>query len=81
MSYRFPEFCDRCGDKLRSSIMSKFNQDIICFDCKKDEMQAPGYQKACETELQAVRSEVQNYPGVGLSAKDRMFLKQRRAER
>lgn len=81
MSYRFPEYCDRCDAKLRSSIMSKFNQDIICLDCRTDEKLAPGYKKASEAELQAVRSGVWNYSGVGLSAEDRAFLKQRRAER
>lgn len=71
--------CDRCGAPFGSKIMSKFNQDALCVDCKEDERLAPGFASADAAELAAVRAGVADYPGVGLGPKDQAFLAARRA--
>jgi len=69
--------CARCGDSLTSQIMSKFNHDVICLSCKTDERLAPGYANADATEVAAVRAGDYNFPGVGLTPADRVFLARR----
>lgn len=67
--------CDRCGsDKPNATIMSKFNTDIICDDCKSDEERAPNFKKADEAEIAAVRRGELNFPGIGLTVEDAAFL-------
>ena len=73
--------CARCNAPLHGSVMSKFNQQIICIPCKQDETQAPGYKAAHEAETFAVRNGNYNFPGVGLSSADEAFLAQRRKDR
>jgi hypothetical protein len=73
--------CSRCGDNASASILSKFNFDEICLECKRDEELAPGYREADEAEVAHVRAGNNNYPGVGLSPEDHEFLARRRAER
>jgi hypothetical protein len=76
------KFCSRCGaDASGGSIMSKFNLDIICMACKRDEEEAPGYQAASDAELEAVKNKNYNFPGVGLSEADKKFLAERWAKR
>lgn len=73
--------CDRCKAPLGASIMSKFDQAILCLACKADERLAPGYLLADEAEVAAVRRQEYNFPGVGLTAQDREFLAARLALR
>jgi hypothetical protein len=73
--------CDRCRRRMNGHTMSKFNLDVICFPCKEDERQAPGYKAADEAEMAAVRAGVKDFPGVGLGPADEAFLAQRRAAR
>ena len=58
--------CDRCGADLTIRIMSMFNEQVICPDCKEKEMQRADYKKA----LDAVREEEakgnSNFEGIGL---------------
>lgn len=63
----WPTHCERCGADLSkvSSIMSKFNQDTICSDCKARERAHPGYKAADEAEVASVRAGERNFPGVG----------------
>lgn len=61
----FPKFCQRCGSEMRGSIMSTFNTQIICFDCKDQEMKHPDYERAREAEMEAVRRGDYNFPGIG----------------
>lgn len=75
------ENCDRCGGKLHVRIMSKFNKDTLCTDCKCDERDAPGYAAADATEVAAVKRREYNFPGVGLSSADLAFLEARRRQR
>lgn len=73
--------CDRCGDPLRARTMSKFNRDTLCMACKQAERECPGYIDADDAEVAAVRGGDYNFPGVGLTARDREFLALRLAER
>jgi hypothetical protein len=61
----FPTKCARCGNKLRSSIRSKFNQEIICFECKRKEERHPRYAEACEAEERACKRGDFKFPGIG----------------
>jgi hypothetical protein len=73
--------CDRCHTEAKATIVSKFNTDVICPDCKDDETQAPGHAHAAEVEEAHVRSGDYSFAGVGLSAEDLSFLAARRAAR
>ena len=73
--------CARCSEPLSVCSMSRFNTDILCPSCLKDEQGAPGYQFAHDAESAAVRAGDYNFPGVGLSPDDSAFLLKRRQER
>lgn len=63
------EFCDRCGKPTNNlTIMSMFNNDIICMDCKEAERKLPEYKKAQDAEIKAVRAGDYNFPGIGYPA-------------
>jgi hypothetical protein len=57
--------CDRCRKETRVTIMSKFNADVICMDCKERERQHPDYARADEAETAAVRAGNYNFKGIG----------------
>ena len=41
--------CARCGGSLDGGrIMSRFNEDVLCLDCEREERQHPDYQKAAD---------------------------------
>lgn len=63
----FPTHCQRCGADLvkTGSIVSKFNTDTICLDCKDRERKHPDYPAADAAELAAVQRGEMNFPGVG----------------
>ena len=45
------KYCDRCGADLSGGrIMSMYNEDCICMNCKHKEMQRTDYKEACEAE-------------------------------
>lgn len=57
--------CDRCGKDLKNSrIMSMFNTDCICLDCKDKERSDPDYQKAVDAELEEVKKGNYNFKGI-----------------
>ena len=59
--------CPRCGEQMIASIMSMFNLDEICMDCKKREKAHPKYKEAADAELAAVRAgNGKSFPGIGL---------------
>ena len=63
------EFCDRCGKPTNNlTIMSMFNNDIICMDCKEAERKLPEYKKAQDAEIAAVRAGDYNFHGIGYPA-------------
>ena len=59
------DVCDRCQGSLSGGrIMSMFNTQTICMDCKDAETKRPDYCQAQDAEIQAVRRGVMNYPGI-----------------
>lgn len=57
--------CKRCKKQTNITIMSMFNTDIICMDCKEKETKRPDYKLAREKELEEVRKGNYNYCGIG----------------
>lgn len=60
--------CDRCGKPCFATIMSMFNTDVICLDCKELEEQHPDYVYARFMEKRALRCGNGNFPGIGKPA-------------
>lgn len=57
--------CDRCHSHLGNGrIMSMFNTDCICLDCKNKEREDPEYKKAVELENEQVRRGNYNFKGI-----------------
>lgn len=57
--------CDRCGGSLEHGrIMSMFNTDCICLDCKQKEMERRDYEKAVKVEQDEVKKGNYNYKGI-----------------
>ena len=57
--------CKRCFKETTATIMSMFNTDRICMECKAKEKAHPDYQKAVDAECAQVTAGQRNYPGVG----------------
>jgi hypothetical protein len=58
--------CARCGKETSVHIMSMFNTEEICMDCKAEEKMRPDYKDAVETDNAAIRKGDYNFPGMGL---------------
>lgn len=58
--------CERCNKPTFDSIMSKFNTQMICTECKTIEKAHPSYQRASDAEVSEVRSGNYNFEGIGL---------------
>lgn len=57
--------CDRCGKTLKNGrIMSMFNTDCICIDCKEKEKQHKDYSKATKKEMKEIKKGNYNYKGI-----------------
>lgn len=60
------KYCDRCGKDLKSGrIMSMFNEDCICMECKEEESKDKNYKKARDREIEEVRKRNYNFKGIG----------------
>ena len=58
--------CMRCGKPLNGvSIMSMYNTDIICMDCKEKESKRKDYKKAVDADNEAIRNGNMNFKGIG----------------
>jgi hypothetical protein len=56
--------CDRCGEPTNGvTIMSIFNEDIICMPCKEAEKKDPEYNAASKAEINAIKRGDRNYKG------------------
>jgi len=75
------EICVRCGTPLRAYSVSYFNTDVICFQCKIEEQQFPGFAAADAAEATAVRAGNINFAGIGLGEADRAMMRQLIARR
>ena len=56
--------CDHCRNTTASTIMSMFNNDNICADCKEAERKRPDYKQAESADLLAY---AQRLRGFGMS--------------
>lgn len=57
--------CHRCFKESRSHIMSMYNTDLICFDCKEKETKRDDYKNAVDADIKAIRDGDYNFPGIG----------------
>ncbi len=60
--------CARCRRETDVTIMSMFNTEILCLDCKEAEERDPRYENARRAEAEACRRGDFNFPGIGRSA-------------
>ena len=58
--------CERCECQTTTTIVSMFNTQVICMNCKKREAKHPDYKKACDAELAEVKKGNRNFEGIGL---------------
>ena len=57
--------CDRCGQSTEgSTIMSIFNEDIICMTCKEQEKEDPEYDAAVKAEYEETMKGNRNFTGL-----------------
>ena len=55
---------DICGEPTNNiTIMSMFNEDVICMSCKEKEKKDPEYKAAAEAEREQIKSGNTNYKG------------------
>lgn len=57
--------CDRCRAEVTATIMSRFNTQVICFECEVTEQKHPQYEAACKAEEAACRRGEYNFRGIG----------------
>lgn len=58
--------CDRCGGDLKGGrIMSMYNTQCICMECKRKEQERPDYRKAVEADHAEIRRGNYNFKGIG----------------
>lgn len=59
--------CDRCGKSLKDGrIMSMYNEQTICMECKKKESRRADYSKAVKADHDEIRKGNYNFKGIGL---------------
>lgn len=63
----------RCGTETNATIMSMYNTEEICIDCKALEEMRPDYKGAVEIERAAVRRGDYNFPGIGLRKNEAQY--------
>jgi len=64
------ENCDRCHQSNKGvTIMSMYNYDIICMDCKSAEKKRDDYKKAVDADVSEIKKGNYNYEGIGLNDK------------
>lgn len=56
--------CARCGNETNVHIMSMFNLDEICMECKEKERKHPRYREAVEADREEVLKGNYNYQGL-----------------
>lgn len=57
--------CDRCRGSLKDGrIMSMFNEQCICIECKDKERKDPEYNNAVEADHAEIRSGNYNFKGI-----------------
>jgi len=62
-----PVECERCHAQCFATIMSMFNAEMICLDCKAAETTRPDYNNAVKADEAAIRAGDFNFKGIGLN--------------
>jgi len=57
--------CNRCGVETNTTIMSMFNTETICLDCKERERKHPLYSEAVQKDMESIKSGNYNFAGIG----------------
>jgi hypothetical protein len=57
--------CKRCGKETDVFIMSMFNKDLICMECKSKEEKHPKYREAIEKNNEEIRKGNYTFNGIG----------------
>ena len=57
--------CQRCGKETNCHIMSMFNTQEICLECKEKEEKRDDYKRAVDADVGAIRRGNFNFPGIG----------------
>ena len=61
------KLCDRCKKPLNGArIMSMYNTDCLCMECKEAETKRDDYKKAQEADINAIKKGDYNFAGIGL---------------
>lgn len=59
--------CQRCNKETGGvTIMSMFNEQIICMPCKEAEKAHPRYDEAVKADNEQIRKGNYNFEGIGL---------------
>ena len=58
--------CERCSKETNTFIMSMFNTQHICMECKDEERKHPRYKEACDRDLEEIKKGNYNFEGIGL---------------
>lgn len=67
-SFLTQKYCDRCGNSLASGrIMSMYNKECICMNCKEKEKQRKDYSSAVDADINEIKKGNYNFEGIGLS--------------
>jgi hypothetical protein len=61
--------CQRCCGESNTHVMSMFNEDLICEECKESERNHPQYKRACIEEIKAIMNGNMNYKGMFANVK------------
>lgn len=61
--------CDRCGTSLegKGRIMSMYNTDCLCLNCKEAETKRSDYKQAQDADINEIRKGNYNFGGIGYS--------------
>lgn len=51
-------YCQKCGKKTNSYIMSMFNEKLICMDCCSKEEKRDDYEEARQADIDAIKKEI-----------------------
>jgi hypothetical protein len=68
--------CNRCsGETKGKTILSIFNEQVICLECKETEKKHPKYDSAVQAEYEQVKKGNYNFEGIGLPDDYDNFMK------
>lgn len=61
------ENCERCHKPTNGkTIMSMFNEQVICMECKDKEKKRSDYNDAVQADIAEIRKGNYNFKGIGL---------------